>query len=333
MNRIVVALGGNALARSGESPTVEAARAHIRETLRPLVELLRRGHTLVLTHGNGPQVGALLVQQELAKREIPALPMDVVGAMTQGWIGYLLQQELASSLARAHLPHAVVPLITRTEVDRRDPAFQRPSKPVGPFYSENEARLLRKSMGWAFQDDTARGGWRRIVPSPQPLHVLEADWLRQRLDDPQGGPWVPILSGGGGVPVIRAANGGWEGVEAVIDKDRSAALLAHRIGASTLAIVTDVPAAMIDSQPSHPRPLSEVSAVQLRAFLEAGQFGEGSMRPKVEAALDFVERGGPSALITDIHSLHAALAGRAGTRVRRGKEKARRSSTRSRSSR
>ncbi len=313
MGRVVVALGGNALNRAGEAGTYEETRTHVRETVAPLLSLLKAGHQLVLTHGNGPQVGALLLQQDATRREVPPLPMDVLGAMSQGWIGYLLQQELASAIRSSRLRHHVVTLLTRTEVSPSDPSFHHPTKPVGHFYAENEARLLRKQKGWTFVDDTARGGWRRVVPSPLPRHVLEAPWLKALLTARGVPPFVAILAGGGGVPVIRTASGPWVGVEAVIDKDRSASLLAHLLEAETLAIVTDVPAVQLGFHTSHPRPLGRVGPPELRRYLESGEFGEGSMRPKVEAALDFVSRGGARAIITDIRSLPEALEGKAGT--------------------
>ena len=313
MGRVVVALGGNALNRAGEAGTYEGTRAHVRETVRPLLSLLQAGHQLVLTHGNGPQVGALLLQQDATRREVPPLPLDVLGAMSQGWIGYLIQQELASGIRALRLPHRVIVLLTRTEVSADDPSFHHPSKPVGHFYPENEARLLGKQKGWTFVDDTARGGWRRVVASPLPRNVLEAPWLKALLAARAVPPFVAILAGGGGVPVVRADKGQWAGVEAVIDKDRTAALLAHLLKAETLAIVTDVPAVLVGFRTPHPRPLANVGPRELRHHLENGEFGEGSMRPKVEAALDFISRGGARAVITDILSLPEALKGRAGT--------------------
>ncbi len=313
MGRVVVALGGTALNRAGEAGTYEETRAPVQETVGPLLSLLQAGHQLIVTHGNGPQVGALLIQQDATRREVPPLPLDVLGAMSQGWIGYLLQQELASGIRSARLPHHVVVLLTRTEVSADDPSFHHPAKPVGHFYPENEARLLRKQKGWTFVDDTARGGWRRVVPSPVPRHILEASWLKALLAARGVRPFVAILAGGGGVPVVRQAPGHWTGVEAVIDKDRSAALLAHLLDAETLAIVTDVPAVQLGFRTPHPRPLDRVEPRELRRHLENGEFGEGSMRPKVEALLEFVSRGGTRAIITDVVSLPEALEGKAGT--------------------
>jgi carbamate kinase len=313
MGRVVVALGGNALNRAGEAGTYEETLGHVRETVGPLLSLLKGGQQLVLTHGNGPQVGALLLQQDATRREVPPLPLDVLGAMSQGWIGYLIQQELATAIHAARLPHQVVVLLTRSEVAAHDPSFHHPTKPVGHFYPENEARLLAKQKGWTFVDDTARGGWRRVVPSPLPRHVIEASWVKDLYSARRVPPFVAILAGGGGVPVVRGSKGRWVGVEAVIDKDRTAALLAHLLGADTLAIVTDVPAVLVGFRTPHPRPLGRVTPAELRRHLQEGEFGEGSMRPKVEAALDFVGRGGARAIITDIRSLPEALKGRAGT--------------------
>lgn len=314
MTRLVVALGGNAIARAGERGTWEEARAHARQAVAPLAKLARKGHELLLTHGNGPQVGNLLLQQE-SVREVPPLPLDAVGAATQGWIGYLLQQELGAALERAHVPRTVVPIVTRVEVDAKDPAFKSPSKPVGRYYEENEAHLLMKQKGWVMRHDMARGGWRRIVPSPLPRRVVEGAALRSLLDAGLGHRIVPIVAGGGGVPVVEHGKGRYEGVEAVIDKDRTASLIASSVGASELAVLTDVPYVCVAFHTPRERRIGRTTPQALRRLLEDGQFGEGSMRPKVEAALDFLDHGGKRAVITDIDHFAAALRGEAGTVV------------------
>jgi carbamate kinase len=315
--RILVALGGNALLRAGGGGTWAEATAQMRATAPALAQLVRDGHELLLTHGNGPQVGALLRQNEIAEREIPARPMDVLGAETQGQIGYLIQQELTAALYRAKVPRLVVTLVSRIEVSSRDPAFRQPTKPVGRYYSESEARVLRKKEGWELVFDGARGGWRRVVPSPKPVRWVESEAVRHLVRAGWGDRWVPILAGGGGIPVVARRPGVYEGVEAVIDKDLSAALVGSELGVEVLAIVTDVPAVATGFGKPWEKWLGLVTSGELKAFLDRGEFGEGSMAPKVAAGLSFLESGGRQFVITDIPSLGRALRGEAGTRVAR----------------
>ncbi len=315
MTGILVALGGNALQRAGGLGSWEESRAQMRATVGVLAEIASEGHELVLSHGNGPQVGALLRQNEISTREVPARPMDVLGAETQGQIGYLIQTELTPALARAKVARSVLTVISRTEVDRNDPAFAHPSKPVGRYYPEGEARVLRKQYGWVMEYDGARGGWRRLVPSPRPVRWLEGPAVRQLLEAGLGDRWVPVVSGGGGIPVVRRRDGGYEGVEAVIDKDRGASLVARELGLATLAIVTDVPGAAVGFGKPGERWLGAVTAAELARHQSRGEFASGSMGPKVESGLEFLRAGGRRFLITDIPSLARAVAGEAGTRV------------------
>jgi carbamate kinase len=313
--RVVVALGGNAIQRAHDAGTWAEARRQMRRTAPALARVVARGHELIVTHGNGPQVGDLLREAELAAREVPPSPMDVLGAESEGQIGYLIALELSAALARARAPHVVVPVVSRMEVSRRDPAFRHPSKPVGRFYTAAEASRMHRRAGWTVREDVRRGGWRRVVPSPRPLRWLEGEPVRRALDRGLGRQCVFVVAGGGGVPVVRARGGAWEGVEAVIDKDRSAAVVAGQLGARTLAIVTDVPGAAVGFATGHPRWIGRTSARELSRLLRAGEFAEGSMGPKVTAGLDFLAAGGRYFVIVDIRSLGAALAGRAGTRV------------------
>ncbi|MDE1820377.1 MAG: carbamate kinase [Euryarchaeota archaeon] len=314
MTRIVVALGGNAISRAGEAGTWEEARENARSVVAPLARMASKGTEIILTHGNGPQVGNLLLQQE-ATREVAPLPLDALGAATEGWIGYLLQQELGYALSRSGVLRPVIPVVTRVEVSGKDPAFAHPTKPIGRYYSDNEARLLTKQRGWTMVHDMARGGWRRVVPSPHPQRIVEGPVLRRMLEEGFGRRMVLLLAGGGGVPVVAKAGGRFEGVEAVIDKDRTAALLARSLGADELAILTDVDHVSIGFRTPRERRLGRVAASQLRTYLEGGEFGEGSMRPKVEAALSFISDGGRRALITDAEHFAHALQGTAGTIV------------------
>jgi carbamate kinase len=287
----------------------------MRQAVTVLAEIAAGGETLVLSHGNGPQVGALLRQNELAAREIPPRPMDVLGAETQGQIGYLIQTELTPALRRRRVDRSVLTVISRTEVSADDPAFAHPSKPVGRYYPEDEARVLRKQYGWAMQYDGARGGWRRIVPSPRPVRWIEGAAVRSLLESSVGSNWIPVVAGGGGIPVVRRPDGTYEGVEAVIDKDLAASLVARELGIHTLAIVTDVPGAAVSFGKRGERSLSQVSRRELADYLKRGEFGEGSMGPKVAAGLEFLDGGGHRFVITDIPSLARALRGEAGTRV------------------
>jgi carbamate kinase len=315
--RTVVALGGNALARASGGGTWEEAVVQMRRTAPALAQVVAEGHELLLTHGNGPQVGMSLRQNEIAQREVPVRPLDVIGAETQGQIGYLIQQELTPALAAAGVPRTVLGFVSRMLVSRKDPAFRRPTKPIGQFYSETEARVLHKSKGWVMVHDVARGGWRRVVPSPRPILWVEGEVVRELLRAGFGERWVPVLAGGGGIPVVERGRGRYEGVEAVIDKDLGAAVVAKVVGADTLAIVTDVPAVAIGFRRPWEQWLGEVGAGEMKGYLERGEFGEGSMAPKVLAALEFLSDGGQRVVITDPTTLGRALRGEAGTRIRR----------------
>ncbi|MFZ0698659.1 MAG: carbamate kinase [Thermoplasmata archaeon] len=314
--RLLVALGGNAIQRAHDRGTWAEAVRQMRRTATVLARIAREGSELIVTHGNGPQVGDLMREAELGAREVPAPPMHVLGAETQGQIGYLIAQELSAAFQRAGVRRWVIPIISRTEVSTRDPALRAPTKPVGRFYSAHEAREVHRRHGWTMREDVGRGGWRRVVPSPRPLRWLEGDAVRAMFVAGLGPHCVFVVSGGGGIPVVRRG-AHWEGVEAVIDKDRAAAVVAHGLGVDTLAIVTDVPGAALDYQTDHPHWLGHVGLEELARYWKRGEFAEGSMGPKVEAGIRFLRAGGRTFLISDIRSLPEALAGRAGTRVDR----------------
>jgi carbamate kinase len=241
--------------------------------------------------------------------------MDVLGAETQGQIGYLIQTEMTPALRRARIDRSVLTIISRTEVSASDPAFHHPTKPVGRFYTESEARTFRKQFGWTMEYDGARGGWRRLVPSPHPVRWLEGGAVRSLFDAGLATRYIPVVSGGGGIPVVRQRDGTYEGVEAVIDKDLAAALVAKELGLGTLAIVTDVPGAAVGFGRPGERWLTEVTVEELRRYFDRGEFANGSMGPKVEAGLSFLDSGGQELIIADIPSLPRALNGTAGTRV------------------
>jgi carbamate kinase len=311
---VLLALGGNAIQPAHDRGMWPEAVRQMRRTATALAAVAVPGRELVVTHGNGPQVGTLLREAELGAGEVPIPPLHVLGAETEGQLGYLIAQELGGALERARVDRSVIPIVSRTEVSLRDPAFGTPSKPVGRFYPAGEARALHRRLGWTMQEDVQRGGWRRLVPSPRPLRWLEGEAVRAMLDAGFGRHCVFVVTGGGGIPVVRR-KGGWEGVDAVIDKDRAAALVARQLGVDTLAIVTDVPGAAVDFRSGHPRWLGRIGLSELTAHWKRGEFAEGSMGPKVESGIRFLREGGRTFLITDIRSLPEALAGRAGTRV------------------
>ena len=311
---VLLALGGNAIQRAQDNGTWTEAVRQMRRTAAAIATVALPGRAIVVTHGNGPQVGSLLREAELGAREVPVPPLHVLGAETEGQLGYLISQELGAALRRAHVDRSVIPIVSRTEVSARDPAFRTPSKPVGRFYPADEAQSLHERLGWTMREDTQRGGWRRLVPSPRPIRWLEGEAVRGMMEAGFGERCVFVVTGGGGIPVVRR-RGRWEGVDAVIDKDRAAALVAHQLGIATLAIVTDVPGAAVGYGTDHPRWLGELSLEELTRYWKQGEFSEGSMGPKVEAGIRFLREGGREFIITDIRSLARALAGKAGTRV------------------
>jgi carbamate kinase len=298
--KLVVALGGNALIRRGEPLEAEVQRANLARAADSLATLAH-AHQLVVTHGNGPQVGLLALQSEALKGVTP-YPLDVLGAESEGMIGYLIQQALESRLPERR----IVTLLTQVVVRRDDPAFARPSKPIGPWYGEVEARALARSRGWTMVED--RGRWRRVVPSPEPLRIVELAAIRMLLES---GALV-ICAGGGGIPVENLASGAVRGVEAVIDKDLAAALLARELNADALLLLTDVEGVFLDWGTPLARRLHETSVAELRAQ----SFASGSMAPKVEAVCRFIEGGGRFAGIGRLENAARILEGRSGTVLR-----------------
>lgn len=301
---VVIALGGNALQDDRGDGTVEDQLDVVERTAGQVSAVVEAGHEVVLTHGNGPQVGNLLLQQESAP-ETRQFPLDVLVAQTQAMIGYLLQQALTNELDGST---NVTTLVTQTVVDKNDPAFEDPTKPVGPFYTEQEAEQTPFETRKVAHGDRP---YRRVVPSPDPVEIVESDEIRRLVE--RGS--LVICGGGGGVPVAR--DDGLRGVEAVIDKDRATRLLAEQVDAETLVVLTDVEYAYLDYGSPDQRPLEDVTPEQLRKHLDAGEFGEGSMKPKVEAALGFVEDGGGRAVITSADNLRDALDGDTGTQVQK----------------
>ena len=306
---MLIAVGGNSLIRAGEKGTVAEQLSNARRTAHAIVGLIRDGYHLVITHGNGPQVGAQLLRSERAADQVPGQPLDVCGAASQGEIGYLLSQSLQDELAAAGERVAVVSLVTQSIVSASDPAMIHPSKPIGPFYSRIQAEERKRQLGWEIVEDAARG-YRRVVPSPQPLEIVELDVIRSLV----GMGVLVVACGGGGIPVVRD-RGDLHGVEAVIDKDRASALLASQLGVDIFAISTDTDYVYLDYKKPTQAPLLRVTASDLAQHYSAGHFPPGNMGPKIESALHFLEAGGKEVVITSYEHLREAVAGRAGTHI------------------
>jgi carbamate kinase len=304
----VIAVGGNSLIRAGERGTVQQQYANARRTARSIVPLLAEGWTVVITHGNGPQVGAALLRSERAANEVYSHPLDMCVATTQSEIGYLLKRALESELASAGIAKQVVVVLTQVRVEESDDASNHPTKPVGPFYSKDVAEEKQRVNGWVMVEDATRG-YRRVVPSPEPLEVLEKDVIRRLME------WgvIVIALGGGGIPV-RVRNGRTvEGVEAVIDKDRASAVLAIALGVDDLLISTDVDHVYLDYRKPSQRPLTRATVEQMQGYCVQGHFPPGNMGPKVESALRFLRAGGRRAIITSSERLVDAVHERTGT--------------------
>lgn len=308
--RIVVALGGNAILRSKTLSSYEEQFENVRRTCRQVAQLMAEGYQPVFTHGNGPQVGNLLIQNEAAATLVPPVPLDVCGAETQGQIGYMIQQALRNELAALGVSRPVVSLVTQVLVDADDPAFSTPTKPVGPFLPREVAAQRMRDKGEAWAEIDARG-WRKLVPSPQPIGIIETDTIHALLDAGA----VVIACGGGGVPVLRRPDGRLQGVEAVVDKDLAAARLALEIHAAALLILTDVPGVAINFGKPNQRFLRRVTLAEMEEHLVREPFSAGSMGPKVRAAYRFVHEGGRRATICALEDALAGVRGDAGTVV------------------
>jgi len=312
---LVVALGGNAIQSPDGEDSVESDFARTMETARHLVNVASAGPwRLVVTHGNGPQVGNHLLRSELGHEhgDLPVLPLDVCVADTQGGMGYMLQQCISDAFHERGLPAVVVTLITQTVVDPDDPAFDEPSKPVGEMIPEKRVRTLQR-RGWTLVKDERRGAWRRVVASPEPQEVVEAGAVRALVDDGV----IVVAVGGGGIPVVQERTGILTGLPAVVDKDLASALLAADLGADGLLILTDVDAVELNHGMDDATPLAWMSVAEARDHLRAGQFPSGSMGPKVEAVSRFVERAGGVGVIASIAGAEQAMAGKGGTRITR----------------
>ncbi len=310
MSKLVIALGGNALQTKNSAPTAEAQLEVVKQTCEYIAELTASGHELVVVHGNGPQVGRIVLSSETAKDVVPPMPFDVCGAMSQGYIGYHIQQALRQALAKRNLSIPVVTLITQMVVDASDPAFRNPTKPIGGFYTKEEAEEIAATKGYDMKEDAGRG-WRRVVASPLPKKIVEINEVKKLKDDT-----IVITCGGGGIPVVEKEDGSLEGVAAVIDKDFAAELLAENVDADILMILTEVEKVAINWGKPTQENLSTLSLADAARYVEEGHFAPGSMLPKVQAAMKFVQANpGKKAIITSLDKAIEALEGKTGTVV------------------
>lgn len=307
---VIIAIGGNSLIRDSHHMSVYDQYRAAGHTSRHIAGIVEGGYRVVITHGNGPQVGFILLRSEMAKEVLHQVPLDTCGADTQGAIGYQISQNLDNELRRRGVDQSVAAMVTQVVVDRDDPGFGDPSKPIGPFYSEETAREHQDKQGWIMKEDAGRG-WRRVVASPEPLEIVEEEAIRLLLES----GIIVVAAGGGGIPVIRRLDGCLEGIGAVIDKDRTSSLLAKNLGAEILMISTAVNKVAINFGKPDQQDIDRMTVEDARMFLAEGQFAPGSMKPKIEAAVDFLEHGGQRVIITQPHLLEVALQGETGTHI------------------
>ncbi|HKM38717.1 MAG TPA: carbamate kinase [bacterium] len=311
--KIVIALGGNAFLQPTETGSAQEQLTNIRQACPQLATIIAN-HQIVITHGNGPQVGNILAQNEIAAQTTPAMPLDVCGAMSQGLIGYFLQQQLHNELQRHQIQKKVVTLITQTVVNKTDPAFRHPSKPVGSFHSEKEARDYMKTKQETWIEDSGRG-WRKLVPSPKPVDIVEKNIIKHLFSDDS---ILLIVSGGGGIPVVKSNDGNYYGIEAVIDKDLASEKLAQIVNADILMILTDVPYVYLNYKKPEEQQLGQISLNQLEAYASQGHFARGSMGPKIKAAINFLRADKTKrkrVVITSLLKAVAGLHGGTGTQI------------------
>ena len=305
-----LAIGGNSLIKDKSHIALSSQYEAVQETANYIANLAAEGFRLVITHGNGPQVGFIYRRGELARHELPLIPLDICGADTQGAIGYMIEKALLNEFRRRGIDKKVTAVVTQAIVDRDDESFKHPTKPVGSFMSEEEALSHKKESGWQVMEDAGRG-FRRVVPSPIPREIIELDVIRLLVEK----GYIVVAAGGGGIPVIRNEQGDLEGVEAVIDKDLGSSLLATNLGANTLIISTAIDAVYLNFGQKNQKPLRRVSLPEMKRYLEEGHFKPGSMKPKIEAVMEFLEAGGEKAIITSPENLLRAIKGEAGTTI------------------
>jgi len=306
----VVALGGNAITKKGQEDTIARQFANTRKSLEPIVKLIRDGYKLAITHGNGPQVGNALLRVELARGKAPILPLGICVADLQGGMGYMITQSLQNRLHREGIGRPVVTIVSQMIVDRNDPALSKPTKFIGQFYTQEQARRMVEESRWIVKEDSDRG-WRRVVPSPHPLRLVEAETIKELVSEGA----IVITAGGGGIPVYIEEDGSYEGVDVVIDKDLGAAVMACDIGASLLLNLTDVEKVAINYGKEDQKDLDRLTVAEAKEYLAQGHFPPGSMGPKIEAAINFLEKGGKEVVISSIEEGYEAVIGDAGTTI------------------
>lgn len=309
---VVIAIGGNAITQEKQRGTIEEQFENVRLSCDPILDLIELGHKVVLTHGNGPQVGNTLLKVEAAKNIVPIYPLDACGAESQGSIGYIIQQTLHNRMKERGIEKEIATVVTQVVVDKNDPKFKNPTKPIGPFYSKEEAEVLKEEKKHPMVEDSGRG-YRRVVPSPKPLEVIEKKAVKALIEN----DFLVITVGGGGIPVIKE-DGVLKGVEAVIDKDFASALVAREVQADSLIILTGVEKVAVNFGKPDQKFLDQMTVEEAKKYYAEGQFPAGSMGPKIEASLGFVENGGKEAIITSIDKLKEALQGETGTRIIKG---------------
>ncbi len=309
MKNIVIALGGNALQAAGKPATAEAQLEVVKETSAYIADIIAKGYKVVIAHGNGPQVGRIVLQNEAASEITPSLPFDVCGAESQGYIGYHIQQGLSEVLRHRGINKEVATVVTQVVVDQDDPKFKNPSKPIGPFYKEEEAKKIADEKGYVMKEDAGRG-WRRVVASPLPVEIVELNAVKTLVDN----GFIVVTVGGGGIPVVKDANGDLSGVAAVIDKDLASEKLAEDLDVDALVILTAVEKVSINFKKPDQKDLDTLTVDQAKQYIKEGHFAPGSMLPKIEAAIKFVEsKPGRKAIITSLDKAVEALEGKAGT--------------------
>lgn len=307
---IIIALGGNAIAAPGQIGSIEEQFENTRRSLKGVVQCIEKGYNVVITHGNGPQVGAASVRAEMASEKVPVNPLGILVAETEGTMGYMIQQSLMNALQSVNLKKSVITLISQVLVDPDDDAFDKPTKPIGPEYDEWEAIKFRNERNWILNENS-HGKYRRVVASPAPLEILEADVIEHLVESGM----VVITAGGGGIPVKKDKQGNIDGVDAVIDKDLASSLLGKEINASILVLATAVDGVYLNYDTQGRELLRKLSVEDAKRFLEVGHFPSGSMGPKVEAAIDFVENGGDRAIICSVEEIMSAVSGKKGTEI------------------
>ncbi len=306
----VVAVGGNSLIKDKKHQTIPDQYKAAYETCEHIADMIEMGYNVVITHGNGPQVGFILLRSEMAKDVLHEVPLDFCGADTQGAIGYMFQQALHNIFKKRNIDKKAATVVTQVVVDKDDPAFKNPTKPIGPFYSEEEAKKREKEDGWSVMEDAGRG-WRRVVPSPKPKEIVEEEAIKSLIDK----GFIVIAVGGGGIPVVKKEDGTLEGTAAVIDKDFASSLLASNIKADVFIISTAVEKVYLNFGKPDQKPLDKMTLEDCKRYIEEGHFKPGSMLPKIQAIVSFLEKGGEKAIITSPENLKKALEGKTGTHI------------------